>query len=157
MDEGEIGRDMTDFRPGDHRVVAARQRSIGGWVFRIPRRSNGVSTTKVEINGVEGTFIVDTGASFVTLSRGFAGRAKPRALTTDSVEMQTANGATSATLASLDSVKLAGLSASAVPAIVASGSLGDDVDGLLGMSFLSRFTVVIQDREIQLKAKTLGE
>jgi clan AA aspartic protease (TIGR02281 family) len=126
-------------------------------VARIPRRSNGVSTTKVEINGVEGTFIVDTGASFVTLSRGFAGRAKPRVLTTDSVEMQTANGATSATLASLDSVKLAGLSASAVPAIVASGSLGDDVDGLLGMSFLSRFTIVIQDREIQLKAKTLGE
>jgi aspartyl protease family protein len=71
--------------------------------------------------------------------------------------MQTANGATSATLASLDSVKLAGLSASAVPAIVASKSLGEDVDGLLGMSFLSRFTVVIEDREIQLKAKTLGE
>jgi clan AA aspartic protease (TIGR02281 family) len=126
-------------------------------VARIPRRSNGVSTTRVEINGVEGTFIVDTGASFVTLSRGFAGRAKPRMLTTDSVEMQTANGTTSATLASLDSVKLAGLSASAVPAIIASRSLGDDVDGLLGMSFLSRFTVVIQDREIQLKAKTLGE
>jgi predicted aspartyl protease len=35
-------------------------------VARIPRRSNGVSTTKIEIKGVEGTFIVDTGASFVT-------------------------------------------------------------------------------------------
>ena len=67
------------------------------------------------------------------------------------------NGATTATLASLDSVKLAGLSASAVPAIVASKSLGDGIDGLLGMSFLSRFTVVIEDREIQLRAKTLGE
>jgi clan AA aspartic protease (TIGR02281 family) len=132
-------------------------RSYARGVARIPRRSNGVSTTKVEINGVEGTFIVDTGASFVTLSRGFAGKANPRMLSTDPVEMQTANGATSATLASLDSVKLAGLSASAVPAIVASRSLGDDVDGLLGMSFLSRFTVVIQDREIQLKARTLGE
>ncbi|MGA2126362.1 MAG: TIGR02281 family clan AA aspartic protease [Xanthobacteraceae bacterium] len=126
-------------------------------VARIPRRSNGVSTTKVEINGVEGTFIVDTGASFVTLSRGFAEKAKPRMLSTDSVEIQTANGATSATLASLDSVKLAALSASAVPAIIASRGLGDGVDGLLGMSFLSRFTIVIQDREIQLKAKTLGE
>jgi clan AA aspartic protease (TIGR02281 family) len=126
-------------------------------VARIPRGSNGVSITKVNINGVEGKFVVDTGASFVALSRAFAGSAKPRMLTTDSVEMQTANGATTATLASLDSVKLAGLSASAVPAIVVSKSLGNGIDGLLGMSFLSRFTVVIEDREIQLKAKTLGE
>jgi predicted aspartyl protease len=60
-------------------------------------------------------------------------------------------------VASLDSVKLAGLSASAVPAIVVSKSLGDGIDGLLGMSFLSRFTVLIEDREIQLRAKTFGE
>jgi clan AA aspartic protease (TIGR02281 family) len=126
-------------------------------VARIPRSSNGVATAKVEINGVNGKFIVDTGASFVVLSRAFAKKAEPRMLTSESVEMQTANGVTSAMLASLDSVKLAGLSASAVPAIVASKSLGDDVDGLLGMSFLSRFTVVIEDREIQLSAKTLGE
>jgi clan AA aspartic protease (TIGR02281 family) len=126
-------------------------------VARIPRRSNGVSITKVEINGVEGKFIVDTGASFVILTRAFAGKAKPRMLRAGSVELQTANGATSATLASLDNVKLAGLSASAVPAIVASKSLGEDIDGLLGMSFLSRFAVVFEDREIQLRAKTLGE
>jgi aspartyl protease family protein len=124
---------------------------------RIPRRSNGVSVAKVEINGVEGRFVFDTGASFVALTRAFADKVKPRTLTTDSVEIQTANGTTSAALASLDSVKLAGISASAVPAVVTSKSLGDDIDGLLGMSFLSRFTVVIEDREIQLKAKTLGE
>jgi clan AA aspartic protease (TIGR02281 family) len=124
---------------------------------RIPRRSTGVSTTRAEINGIEGTFIVDTGASFITLTRGFAGKVKPRMLTTEAVEMQTANGTSSATLATVDSVKVAGLYASAVPAIVASRSLGEGVDGLLGMSFLSRFTVVIQEREIQLKAKPLSE
>jgi clan AA aspartic protease (TIGR02281 family) len=126
-------------------------------VARVPLRSNGVSTTKVEVNGVEGTFIVDTGASFMTLSRRFAEQAKPRMLATGSVRMQTANGTFSATLASLDRVKLAGLSASAVPAIVASNSLGDNIDGLLGMSFLSRFTIIIQDHEMQLRAKTLKE
>lgn len=126
-------------------------------VARLPRRSNGVSTTRAEINGIEGTFIVDTGASFVTLSKTFAAKARPRMLATEAVEMQTANGTTSATLATVDSVKLAGLSASAVPAIVASKTLGDGVDGLLGMSFLSRFTMVINDREIQLKAKPLAE
>ncbi|MGJ5177357.1 TIGR02281 family clan AA aspartic protease [Bradyrhizobium oligotrophicum] len=124
---------------------------------RIPRRSNGVSTAKAQINGVTGTFIVDTGASFVTLTRSFADRAKPQMFKTDPVEMQTANGTTSATLATVDRVKLASVSASSVPAVIAEKSLGDGVDGLLGMSFLSCFTVVIEDREIQLKAKTLGE
>jgi clan AA aspartic protease (TIGR02281 family) len=116
-----------------------------------------VSTAKVEVSGVQGTFIVDTGASFVTLTQSFADRAKPRMFKMDSVEMQTANGTTSAKLATVDSVKLDGLYASGVPTIIASKSLGNGVDGLLGMSFLSRFTVAIQDREIQLSAKTLGE
>jgi clan AA aspartic protease (TIGR02281 family) len=126
-------------------------------VARIPRRSDGVSTAKAEINGVEGTFIVDTGASFVTLTPGFAVKAKPRILKTDSLQIQTANGMTSAQLATVDSVKLDGLYASGVPTIIASKSLGDGIDGLLGMSFLSRFTFAIQEREIQLRAKTLGE
>ena len=126
-------------------------------VARIPRRSSGVTTAKVEINGVEGMFIVDTGASFVTLTPSFAGKVKPRMFKTDSLEMQTANGTTSAKLATVDSVKLDGLYASGVPTIIVSKSLGNGVDGLLGMSFLSRFTLAIQDREIQLKAKTLGE
>jgi clan AA aspartic protease (TIGR02281 family) len=124
---------------------------------RIPRRANGVSIVKAEINGVAGTFIVDTGASFVSLTREFAKKVAPRMLTTEAVEMQTANGVTSANLATVETVKLPGLSASGVPAIIASKSLGDGVDGLLGMSFLSRFTVVIGDSEIQLKAKTLEE
>lgn len=126
-------------------------------VARISRRSNGVSTAKIAINGIEGTFIVDTGASFVTLTPGFAEKTKPRMFKTDSLEMQTANGTTSAKLATVDSIKLDGLYASGVPIIIASKSRGSGIDGLLGMSFLSRFTLAIQDREIQLKAKTLGE
>lgn len=126
-------------------------------VARIPRRSNGVSTARVEVNGVAGTFIVDTGASFVTLSPDFATRVKPQMFKMSVLEMQTANGTTLARLAIVDSVKLDALSASGVPTIVGSKSLGPGIDGLLGMSFLSRFTLAIQDREIQLSAKTLGE
>ena len=122
---------------------------------RIPLRATGVSTTRLQVNGFEGNFIIDTGASFVTLSRRFAKQVRPRMLTTSSVRMQTANGAVIATLASLDTVKLAGLSASAVPAIIASNSLGDNIDGLLGMSFLSRFTIIIRDNDMQLTARTL--
>jgi len=57
---------------------------------RIPRRSNGVSIAKVTINGAEGTFVIDTGASFVAFTRGFAGKAKPQMLKEDGVELQTA-------------------------------------------------------------------
>lgn len=57
----------------------------------------------------------------------------------------------------VETVKLAGLSASGIPAIIASKSLGEGVDGRFGTSFLSRFTVVIGDREIQLKAKMLEQ
>ena len=102
-------------------------------------------------------FVVDTGASFVTLTSGFAAKAKLRMFKTNSLQIQTANGTTSARLATVDSVKLDGLSASGVPTVIAGKSLGDGIDGLLGMSFLSRFTLAIQDREIQLKAKALGE
>jgi aspartyl protease family protein len=124
---------------------------------RIPRRASGVVFAKVEINGIQGAFIVDTGASFVTLSKEFADKAKPRMLNTDALQMQTASGITSAALGTVDSIKLAGLSASNVPAVMVSKGLGDGTDGLLGMSFLSRFNVVMQDRDIQLKAKSLEE
>jgi len=126
-------------------------------VAHIPRRSNGVATARVQVNGVEGTFIVDTGASFLTLTENFAARVKPQMFKTDSVEMQTANGTTAAKLATVDSVKLDDLSASDVPTIITSKDVGKGVDGLLGMSLLSRFTVAIRDREIQLTAKTLGD
>jgi clan AA aspartic protease (TIGR02281 family) len=126
-------------------------------VAHIPRRSNGVATARVQINGVEGTFIVDTGASFLTLTENFAARVKPQMFKTDSVEMQTANGTTAAKLATVDSVKLDDLSASDVPTIITGKDVGKGVDGLLGMSLLSRFTVAIRDREIQLTAKTLGD
>jgi clan AA aspartic protease (TIGR02281 family) len=121
------------------------------------RRANGVSIARAEINGVEGMFVVDTGASFVTLTQSFANRAKPQIFKTDSIAIQTANGTTSAKLGSVDSVKLDGLYASGVPIVITSKSLGNGVDGLLGMSFLSRFDVVIQDHEIELKAKTPEE
>jgi len=124
-------------------------------VARITRRSAGVPITRAEINGTPGTFLLDTGASFVTLSRSFASKAKPTMINTDRVEVQTANGNTSATLATADLVKLSGLMATGVPAIVTDKDFGDGIDGLLGMSFLSRFTILIEDGQMKLTAKAL--
>jgi aspartyl protease family protein len=122
---------------------------------RIARLSAGVPVARAEINGVGGTFLVDTGASFVTLSRSFAVRAKPTFIKADQVELQTANGRAHAFLATVDSVKLAGLVAAGVPAIVSDKELSAGVDGLLGMSFLSRFTILIEDGQMKLTARVL--
>jgi len=121
----------------------------------ITRRSAGVPMTRAEINGVPGTFLIDTGASFVTLSRSYAFKAKPTMIVSDRVEMRTANGSTSATLATADVVKLSGLQATGVPAVVTDKDFGNGVDGLLGMSFLSRFAILMEDGQMKLTAKTL--
>jgi aspartyl protease family protein len=121
----------------------------------IARLSAGVPVTRAEVNGIAGTFLIDTGASFVTLSRSFAARAKPAFLKVERIEVQTANGNASATLATLDVVKLSGLAAMGVPAIVTDKEIGQGVDGLLGMSFLSRFTILMEDGQMKLTAKVL--
>jgi clan AA aspartic protease (TIGR02281 family) len=146
--------------PLEHRIteLAAKGKCAAHYATgtaRIVRLSAGVPIAKAEINGISGTFLVDTGASFVTLSRSFAARAKPAVIKTDQVELQTANGRSSATLATIDVVKLLGVEAAGVPAIVTDKEFGAGVDGLLGMSFLSRFTVVMEDGQMKLTAKAL--
>jgi aspartyl protease family protein len=121
----------------------------------IVRQSGGVFLADIEVNGVAGRFIIDTGASLVTLTPAFATKAKPQMFTAGSLALQAANGFATGRLATLDSVRIGALSASAVPAVVLAKSLGTGVDGLLGMSLLSRFTVVIDAKGIQLSAKSL--
>lgn len=110
---------------------------------------------RAEINGIAGSFLIDTGASFVTLSPSFAAKAKPTYIKAGPVELQTANGNANGTLATVDLITLSGLSAAGVPTVVASKQLGDGIDGLLGMSFLSRFTILLEDEQLSLTARAL--
>jgi clan AA aspartic protease (TIGR02281 family) len=119
---------------------------------RIARRSVGVPIASAEINGISGTFLIDTGASFVALSPSVAIRVKPTFIKSGRVEVQTANGNAHVRLATVD-VKLSGLSAIGVPAVVTNKEIAGGVDGLLGMSFLSRFTIVVEDGQMKLTAK----
>jgi clan AA aspartic protease (TIGR02281 family) len=119
----------------------------------IPRPPSGVISAKAMVNGVEGTFIIDTGASFVTLSRAFALKVKVTPIGTNPVNLQTANGAVSSLLATATSIQLGAVSANVVPLVVVEKTGPDGIDGLLGMSFLSRFDIAITDKHIQLKAK----
>ena len=121
-------------------------------VEHVPKSPDDVMLVKVQINDTGGMFIVDTGATFVSLTRDFAKRAKVDITGTDTVSLQTANGQITADLGIANSVKLGHAQARKVPIVVQESSLGKGVDGLLGMSFLARFNVTVTDKELQLKA-----
>ncbi len=120
------------------------------------RGQKNVVTVKVEINGVRGLFILDTGASYVAMRSSFAERAKIAQAEASEITLATANGKVKARLAKADKVALGKLEASNVPVAIQStdeNSYGPGVDGLLGMSFLSRFEVQMAAGAIEIRTR----
>lgn len=108
------------------------------------RKNSNVIFVTATINGHEGKFVVDTGASYVALNRGFARRAGVPE-TGRTISMQTASGRHPAILSHADSVAVGKMKTSDVAVVVpTNGDMGKDIDGLLGQSYLSRFQVSIQ-------------
>lgn len=98
--------------------------------------SRGQFSTQVEVNGVSSSFLVDTGASVVTLSSSLAKRANIDLERATPITISTANGRAKAYRVVLNTVKVGSLSAHLVEAVVI-----DDAKlpfALLGMSFLNR-------------------
>ena len=93
--------------------------------------------TTAVVNGVSMRFIVDTGASMVTISSSDAKRAGVSYLSGERRLMQTANGGSPAYRVKLDTVRLGDITLNNVDGLVVDGNtLGGA--GLLGMSFLNR-------------------
>ncbi len=103
-------------------------RELDDTVFKAPVTVNGVAA---------GTFLIDTGASMVVLGRHVAQKLQLDLNGAPVLLFQTANGVREGQAVVLDNVAVNGLRTSHVPASISDG-LGD-VDGLLGMSFLTRF------------------
>lgn len=119
----------------------------------VPRTKQDVTLARVSINGVAGTFVVDTGASVVTVDAAFAKKAKITSQNSRKVLTHTANGVTEATLTTSDSVELRKVRAENVSTAIISKPIGNGVDGLLGMSFLARFDVTLSEREMRIQAR----
>lgn len=102
------------------------------------------------INDVAVYLIVDTGATYVSLSSDLAAK-----LNLESIGRgvaQTANGRVSVDHALLDSVRLGGIEMQNVKALITPGMKGDSV--LLGMSFLQHLQLTQQGGELKLKVPT---
>jgi clan AA aspartic protease (TIGR02281 family) len=121
-----------------------------------PLRGQNVVMVKAEINGVRGLFILDTGATYVAMKSNFADRAKISQAGAGEITMATANGLTKAKLAKADKVTLGKLAATNVPVAIQNAdakNYGAGVDGLLGMSFLSRFEVQMANGSIEVRTR----
>jgi aspartyl protease family protein len=140
------------------RVTALEQKGVctagrGGRVTIRALAGSRMFRAKVRLLDKENArFVVDTGATYVTLTRRLADRLHldlDRAPTRD---LQTANGKREGTFVILPSVAIEGLSAERVPGVVVD-DLGPDVDGLLGQSFLSRFEMKQAEGVLELSTR----
>ncbi|HSI43797.1 MAG TPA: retropepsin-like aspartic protease [Methylotenera sp.] len=98
------------------------------------------------INGEKVEVLVDTGATGVAISQRVADKLGLASL--NAIRTNTANGDSIGYMVRLNSVKIGGVEANDVAAMIAPG-LGGDV--LLGMSFLSRMDVRLYKGEMTIK------
>lgn len=122
-------------------------------------RSGQVVTVAATVNGTKGTFIIDTGATFVSLRQSFAERARIAVDPTSKVRLHTAGGIVEARRGKAALIELRRVQATEVPVVVqsdATGSYGARIDGLLGMSFLARFDVTIDRRSVRIRSRHGG-
>jgi aspartyl protease family protein len=116
--------------------------SIGGGSVSAQRAllqadTGGHFITTVAVNGISLRFIVDTGATLVTLSSADARRAGVDFLAGQKAVLQTANGTTTAYRVKLDTVRLGDITLNNVDGAVVDGNVMGEL-GLLGLSFLNR-------------------
>ena len=117
--------------------------------------SPNVRMLTVVVNGVAGNFILDTGATFVSITSQFAFKAKVATKPGNQVIMKTVGGKVLAEIGYANSVSIGKAEAKGVVTAVHrddSNPFGNRVDGLLGMSFLSRFNIKLSPTAIELNA-----
>lgn len=97
------------------------------------------------VNGVAMQFMVDTGASFVSIPPEIAKRAKINTSGAQKITLQTANGKIEAPLIRAPSIEAGGIKQRNILSVI-HGFSPDGNTGLLGMSFLSNFRMTIDQK-----------
>jgi aspartyl protease family protein len=111
----------------------------------------------VMINGSRARMIIDTGASLVSLTPEMAARARITPDASDLVEVKVVGGLLKQATGYAQTLQVAEATAANVPVLIAVGSkdaFGPGIDGLLGMTFLSRYTVALSPGLLELKPRS---
>ena len=116
------------------------------------RSKSGAIEVSATVNGKAGRFLVDTGASAVSVTRAYAEKAGLPLTETRDVMLHTANGVTTAKPSRAATVALGGAVAKNVFVVVLpeGKGLGPGLDGLLGLSFLANFDIRISGDRLSL-------
>ncbi|MEI7574403.1 MAG: retropepsin-like aspartic protease [Methylotenera sp.] len=112
----------------------------------LKRGLDGHYRTEALINGEAVNVLVDTGATGVAISQSIADKLNLKSI--DAIRTNTANGDSVGYMVRLESVKVGGVIAHNVAAMIAPGL---DGDALLGMSFLGRMDVRLFNGEMTIK------
>jgi len=128
--------------------VGLPEQVVEGDETRVRRAPDGHYWLRAEINGHPANFLVDTGATLTAVSTETAAAAglEPRN-TGLPVRMQTANGAVTADLTSIDELRFGNVVARGLDAVIAPG-LGPT--NVIGMNFLSRLASVRLEGEMMI-------
>ena len=111
----------------------------------------------VTINGTRARMIIDTGASTVSITQEMAARVRITPDDTDLVDVKTVGGRMKQAAGYAQTIQVADATAASVPILIAINSkdaFGAGIDGLLGMTFLSRFNATISPGLFELKPRT---
>ena len=121
------------------------------------RRSGSALTVSAKINGfLPALFVVDTGATYTTISREAALKLKINiASNLPTLSLQTANGKTEAPLIKLKSINVGSVALNDVMAIIL--DIGPGITGLLGLSFLNEFNYSVNPVDNKLILKPLED
>lgn len=113
----------------------------------------------VTINGARGRMVIDTGATSIAITPSFAARAR---IVPDEQNMITAHvvgGTVKQAPGYAQIVQVGNATASNVPLTISTGNdaaFGPQTDGLLGMTFLARFTTTLSGGVLELKTRALN-
>ena len=132
----EMGGKRQTLIPGQNTFISAASTGAGGMSVTLSADTRGHFVTTGAINGNAIQFLVDTGATVVTLSSGDARHLGINYLAGPRAYSQTANGVVPVYRVKLDSVRVGDITANNVDAIVIEGNVLPIA--LLGMSFLNR-------------------
>jgi clan AA aspartic protease (TIGR02281 family) len=151
----DYGESLQKFKSGFEAMMADLQSGVVPVV-----RKGGVLMVRARVNGTaDVTFIVDTGASWTTISRALATRLGLGSLDhAPKHGVLLADGTTvEAWEIQLDSIELGAVGHDKVSVLVLSDPPGPGVDGLLGMSFLKYFVFKMGADEHTIELTTLRD
>lgn len=130
----------------DEQGGCQRLAGAGRALIRFTPGSRGILVSARLNDRVEAQFIVDTGATMVAITRQLGSQLGIAWNEADTVLMGTAGGVRTAQLVALDAVEVQGARAERVEAAIAD-ELPPGIDGLLGLSFLSRFVMYLDEAQ----------